>query len=406
MSGALWPLGAAPLALLLLALGGLLWPLLRDDGPAQDPRALRELYRSKRRELEREALDEAQRQQALDELALALLQDLDAAPPPTARPDRPWQRRLPAALLSVVLPVAAVALYLQAGDPRAAVALAQAKPAVHAGAGDSVEAAVARLAERLRANPDDLEGWLVLARSQETMAHFDAAARSYREAVAAAARLQAPHDIRAQLQAQLADALASARQGDLDGPAQAAIDAALALDADQPKALALAAAAALRRGDADGARRHWQRLLGLLTPGSEMALRVESDLQRLAAGSAPTPSAAASAIRARVTVDPAQAGRVPPRATVFVIVRPVGQRQPVAVLRLSAAELPVDALIDDRHAMSPDRPPSRAGAVEVQARLSPSGQALAQAEDWLSPARPARPGGVAVPLTLTPPMRQ
>lgn len=399
MSGAVWPLGAIALALLLLALGGLLWPLLRDDAPVDAQRGLRELYRSKRREIEQQALDEAERRQALDELALACLQDLDGLPPPAVRQDGPWQRRLPAALLSVLLPVAAVALYLQAGDPRAAAALAQATPPVHAGAGDSVEAAVTRLQERLRADPDDLEGWLVLARSLETLERFDAAAAAYREAIATAARQQAPDDIRARLQAQLADALGSARQGDLGGPAQAAIDAALALDADQPKALALAAAAALRRGDADGARRHWQRLLGLLTPGSEMALRVESDLQRLAAGNAPAPAA----IRVHVAVDAALAGRVPPQATVFVIVRPVGQRQPVAVLRLRAADLPVEAVVDDRHAMSPDRPPSRAGAVTVQARLSPSGQALARPEDWLSPARPARPGGAAVPLTLGPP---
>lgn len=398
MSGPLWPLGVAALALLLLALGGLLWPLLRDDGPADDPHALRELYRSKRREIEGEALDEAQRQQALDELALALLRDLDGAQPPAARPDRPWQRRLPAALLSVALPVAAVALYLQAGDPQAALALAQATPPVHAGAGDSVEAAVDRLVERLRADPDDLEGWLVLARSQETMERYDDAAASYRQAIAAATRLQAPDDLQARLHAQLADALASARQGNLDGPAQAAIDTALSLDARQPKALALAAAAALRRGDADTARRHWQRLLALLPPGSEMALRVESDLQRLATDGAPAPAA----IRTHVALSAGLAGRVPPRATVFVVVRSVGQRQPVAVLRVRAADLPLDAVIDDRHAMSPDRPLSRAGAVTVQARLSPSGQALPQPEDWFSPAVAAPPGGLAVVLTIGP----
>ena len=82
----------------------------------------------------------------------------------------------------------------------------------------------------------------------------------------------------------LADALGSAQGGDLSGPAQAAIDAALALDPDQPKALALGGAAAARRGDQVTARRHWTRLLGLLEPGSEMAQRVTDDLARLAGG--------------------------------------------------------------------------------------------------------------------------
>jgi cytochrome c-type biogenesis protein CcmH len=401
MTSSLWPLWAAALALLLVALAGLLWPLLREPRtlPADAPQRLRELYRRKRAELAHEALSPAEHQQALDELQLGLLQDLDAAQPAPELRDRPWQTRLPAALLSIALPVAALALYLQAGDPRAVAELATASAATHEGA-DQVETAVARLTERLRANPDDLQGWLVLARSQETMERFDDAAQSYRQAIAAATRQQAPADIVARLQADLADTLGSARQGDLGGPAQTAIAAALALDANQPKALALAGAAALRRGDIDGTRAHWQRLLGLLEPGSDMALRVESDLQRL---SAPR---AAAALGARITLDAALAGRVPPQATVFVVVRPAGERMPAAVLRLRASELPADVVIDDRHAMSPDRPLSRFNALTVQARLSATGQALAQPGDWLSAALPARPGQQGLLLKITPPAAQ
>ncbi len=396
MTSTLWPLWAVSISLLLLALGGLLWPLLREprDAPADARDRLRELYRRKREELAQEALPPAEHQQALDELQLGFLQELEAtSPAPTLR-DSPWQTRLPAALLSVALPVAALALYLHAGDPRAVAELAMASAATHEGSGNQVETAVARLTERLRANPDDLEGWLVLARSQETMERFGDAAQSYRQAIAAATRQQAPADIVARLQADLADALGSAHDGDLGGPAQAAIKAALALDANQPKALALAGAAALRSGDIDTARRHWQRLLALLPPGSDMALRVESDLQRLSA-----PGAAAS-LSARVSIDATLADRIPPQATVFVVVRPAGERMPAAVVRLRAGDLPADIVIDDRHAMSPDRPLSRFSAVTVQARISPSGQALAQPGDWFSDTLHARPGQQGLALIV------
>ena len=56
---------------------------------------------------------------------------------------------------------------------------------------------------------------------------------------------------------------------------------ALRLNAQQPKALALAGSAALQAGDLRAAQRHWQTLLALLEPGSDIALRVQDDLLKL-----------------------------------------------------------------------------------------------------------------------------
>jgi cytochrome c-type biogenesis protein CcmH len=76
---------------------------------------------------------------------------------------------------------------------------------------------------------------------------------------------------------------------------QAAIDAALALDPDHPKALALAGMAAYRQGDHALARRRWEHLHALLPPDSEAASRVEADLARLdATQSVPAPPAKAA----------------------------------------------------------------------------------------------------------------
>jgi cytochrome c-type biogenesis protein CcmH len=285
----IWTLWGTALALLLVALAGLLWPLLREtiaqpEGRADIEARLRSLYRAQRDELDRQALPPADHQQAVDELQRRLLDDIDraAATPPARATDGAWHKRVPAAVLSVLLPLAALGLYLQVGDPRAAATLAQGQPDTHAGKGIDADAMVARLAERLQQAPDDLEGWMVLARSREVQEDFPAAAQAYQRAAELAARQQAPVELQARLLADLADALASAHGGALDGPVQAALDAALALHPDQPKALALAGTAAARRGDRDAARRHWQRLLPLLEPDSDIALRLQSDLAGLA----------------------------------------------------------------------------------------------------------------------------
>jgi len=389
MTATYWPLWAAAVSLLLIALGGLLWPLLSEPSrlARDDLHQLRALYRSKRDDLMLDAMPPGERQQVLDELQLGLLQEIDRVEP-TSLLRSAWLTRVPAALLSVVLPMAALTLYLHVGDPRAVNELAIDSTGAHGGAHNQVDAAVERLAERLRVDPDDVQGWLILARSQETMERFADAAESYRQAIANATEQHAPDELLARLHADLADALASAHQGDFGGPAKMAIDAALNLDANQPKALALAGAAALRDGDTDGARRSWQRLLAILPAGSELSLRVESDLQRLSVATAH----GAAGVKAHVSIDAALADRIPPQATVFVIVRPIGERMPAAVLRMRAADLPAQVVIDDRHAMSPERPLSKLDAFTIQARVSTSGLAKEQPEDWISETMSARKG--------------
>lgn len=407
----LWTLWAAALGLLLLALGGLLWPLLREaarPGPADDggQDRLRRLYRAQRDELEREhqrqALSAEDRSQAIDELERRLIEDMDAAAAgPVARLDGPWQRRVPAAVLSVLLPLGALALYLQVGDPGAAAALASGQTGTHAGEGADVEAMVARLDERLRQHPDDLEGWVVLARSREVMEQFDAAVPAYRRAVDLARQQQAPAAIQGRLHADLADAMASAQGGTMDGPVQAMLRAALALDPDQPKALALAGTAALQRGDLDQARQHWQRLIGLLEPGSDIALRVQNDLDRLAGGALSSRAAKVAGLAGDIRLDPALKDRVQPGDTVFIVVRsPETGRVPVAVLRLDAASLPARFTLDDSNAMSPELPLSRFDQLSIEARISRTGTAQRQAGQPLSAPQSVRKGSAGLAIVI------
>ena len=406
---ALWPLWASALALLLLVLGGLLWPLLRESAqPANEPDArerLRRLYRQQRQELEREhqsqSISASDYAQAVEELERRLLADMDAAAQaPTASLTGAWRRNIPAALLSLILPLGAVVLYLQVGDPRAAATVALGSPDTHANTGVDVEAMVGRLEERLKQKPDDLEGWIVLARSREVLEEFDAASAAYQRAIELGKQQQLPAAFQARLYADMADALASARGGALDKPVQEVLKAALKLDPDQPKALALAGMAALRDGDRAAARRHWQRLLGLLEPDSDMALRVQNDLARID-GNTQAPTKQVAGLAGTVRLDPALQDRVQPGDTVFIVARAAETgRMPVAVLKLKASQLPAKFTLDDSNAMSPDMPLSRFDELSVEARISRSGTAQRQPGQPVSLPLTARRGSASLSLLI------
>lgn len=280
----LW-LGA--LALVLLCLAVLLPSLLRDAAQpvTGSDDALRALYQAQLQELAREHragnLDAADLAQAEDELQRRLLQELAQRAQPRAWRQRPWLPRASALVLAVLLPVAAWGLYVQVGDPQAAARLAQADAVGHSAGQAQVEAMVAGLAQRLQAQPDNLPGWVMLARSYETLERYADAVRAYQSALRTLQAQEMEAQDQARLWADLADAQASAHEGRLDGEAAVSIAQALRLNAQQPKALALAGSAGLQAGDLRAAQQHWQTLLALLEPGSAIALRVQDDLLKL-----------------------------------------------------------------------------------------------------------------------------
>lgn len=400
------------LALLLATLFCLVPPLLRrppgsDDAPGFPPddasdAGVRAFYLAQRDQLRRDLNDGALTPQAHaradEELQRELLQDLALRSGHGAR--RGGQRAgiAAACLLTVAVPVAAVLLYGQLGNPRAAamLALPQAAEPHAAQAGSDMALAINALAQRLRAAPDDVDGWYMLARSYETLGRYNDAVAAYQQVLRRVPGQPA-------VLADLADALLSARQGRPDADSIAAVAQALEAEPDQPKALALAGMMALRRGDAAEALTHWERLQSLLPPDSEAARQIQTNISQARAmasapgapGSPPAtlPSATPAATAATTPAAPARIsgqarvaealrGQVRPADTVFILARPVdGPRMPVAILRMRVADLPRAFVLDDSTAMSPDATLSKAGTVRVEIRVSPSGNAAAQPGD-------------------------
>ena len=321
-----------------------------------------------------------------------------AAPviPPDARPSG----RLLAGLGAFAL-VFAAAGYAWLGNP-AALAVApgvQASAKAVEGGGDisraQFEAMAERLAERLKAKPDDAEGWSMLGRSYSVLEMFPQALTAFQRVIALR-----PDD--AQGYVDYADALGMTQGRKLAGEPEKLIARALQLDPDNVKALSLSGTLALDRGDAAGAARLWALALQKTEPGSEMAQRLQGAIddarQRAGGLAAPAlagaqgqaaapaaraaPADAAGSVQVRISLAPALAAKVSPDDTVFIFARALqGGKAPLAIQRRQVKDLPLQLTLDDSMAMSPALRLSSVSQVIVGARVSKSGNAMPQPGD-------------------------
>ena len=84
-------------------------------------------------------------------------------------------------MLAVLIPLASVLTYLQLGNPEAAAPGAATAPADrHSVTPEQIQKMVTALGERLRAQPDDAEGWLMLGRSYTALSRYRDAATAFR----------------------------------------------------------------------------------------------------------------------------------------------------------------------------------------------------------------------------------
>jgi cytochrome c-type biogenesis protein CcmH len=217
---------------------------------------------------------------------------------------------------------------------------------------------VERLALRLAQNPDDAEGWAMLARSYNVLGRYQDASLAYGKAVA-----RIPGN--ASLLADYADALAMARGRRLQGEPEALIQRALAANPKHIKSLALAGSVAFEKRDYAGALSYWERITQLVPPDSDVARSIGGSIKeaRTLAGAPAAPVMAAASqpaadaargVSGIVQLAPALAGKVAPDDTVFIFARAAeGPRMPLAVLRKKASELPITFTLDDSLAMTP-----------------------------------------------------
>jgi cytochrome c-type biogenesis protein CcmH len=328
--------------------------------------------------------------------------------------------------LGVALPVLAVSLYLWLGNPAGIdPAVAKAQDPAHPLTEVQIAGMVSGLAQRLKSNPDDAEGWSMLARSYSAMNRFEEAAQAYSHLVKLI-----PND--ADMLADYADTLAMARGKSLAGEPEQLVARALAADPRNIKALALAGSAAFERRDYHGAIDQWTKVMGLVPADSDMARNMASGIreaqsmtgespaggaqplpnagtqpaQAVALPNAPAATVAAEAnagngvtsaaggaeVAGTVTLDPALKGKVADSDTVFIFARAAnGPRFPLAVLRKQVKDLPVRFVLDDSMSMVPNAKLSNFPAVVVGARISKTGNATGGPGDLEGMTEPVKP---------------
>lgn len=191
-----------------------------------------------------------------------------------AEPDAPRPWRLSLAIV-LGLPLAGAAGYLWRGHPEALQPLVRPDAAEMMREGatpERIRRLATGLAERLRREPHDAQGWLMLARSYTALGRYRDAVTAYRRA----AELLPGN---AGVLADQADVLAAAQGRRLAGEPARLVQQALHSDPRHPKALALAGSAAFEAHDYAAARGYWQRALAALPPGAPLAHSVAGSLQ-------------------------------------------------------------------------------------------------------------------------------
>jgi cytochrome c-type biogenesis protein CcmH len=321
--------------LTLVALALVLTPLLRERFMAG--RRLSDLRRELRELNEANSaggLQPAQYAAQRAALGEALLVHLDSRPKRMAAP-------IYAALaLAIVVPLGAFGVYHWVGAPQgvtgpAAVAGGHAStpedpggavgapvPADH---GADMQASIARLADKLRQHPDDAQGWALLARTYKATQHYPEAREAFKHALEAA-------------------------------PGDAGLEREYAA-AETPNA------------DSADSRAEPQQC-----PASDNAAECAEP---------PVAPGDSTRIVVKVSLDPRLKAKVLPGDTLFVFAKAAdGPPMPLAIARLTAAQLPTSVTLTDAMSMMPNMTLSKFPQVVLGARISKSGNAVAQSGDF------------------------
>jgi cytochrome c-type biogenesis protein CcmH len=266
--------------------------------------------------------------------------------------------------------------------------------------------AVASLKARLAENPDDLEGWKMLGRTQSAMRDFAGAVEAIERAV------ELENGQNADTLVNLAIGLVNRDGGPLEGGRPVALlDNALKLDPNNQPALFYVGMAAANRGDTDTAATLWERLLGLGPPQDVRSI-LEQNIAAWRGEEPPAPALAPApvvneeipddaVVAARVSLSNEALAAMPADANVFIIARdPAVPTPPIAVTRRRLSELPATISLSDAQSMVEGRNLSAFAEIELLARVSLSGGPAAQSGDWFGSllVRPAE--SAAVNLTI------
>lgn len=375
-------------AMLAAALALLLVPLLR-NGSTRNP-ALEAKRKLKLLDQARDEglLGDAEYDEKRAALGRLVLESIDR---PTPRSRTAFGTALGLALL---LPATAIVMYRLVGEPTALDPSALLAPEDH---GQNMDAAIGKLADKLKQNPDDAEGWALLGRAYEATGHFAEARDALKRA-----RAIAPND--ADINVAYAEALALTDDSRrIQGEPLAIIEQVLKSDPDHQRALWLRGISEYQAKKFDTAIATWTHLATLLPKDSSVARSVQQEIARAQATrdgreipddnevSAANPATdqpkqsvteAGPTITVKVSLAPKLKDKLAASDVLFVFAKAAnGPPMPLAIQRTTADKLPVTVTLTDGMGMMPTMKLSQFPQVIIGARISKSGNAIAQTGD-------------------------
>jgi len=387
----------------LVALALLLWPLLRQPGSTSANAQATDLQRRMNTLKQARAdglVDADDFESRRKDLSAQLLKLVDE---PTQLASRSKAAKITAIALAVAVPPIALWLYTLVGEPRALSFTADARPP-SATSSDPAAAQAPDLADaaeqlrlRMEADPEDTEGWLLLARTYRELANFAGARDAYKRVLD-----ERPDDN--DVTVEYAESLGlSSNPRSLLGEPVRLLDKVLASDPTHQRALWLSGFARTQSGEYQQALDLWEPLLAMMTdPQARDALSGQINVARAQLGmdplpetsaapmaasappaSAPAPVAgAAGAIEIQISLDPAVAGQASPDDVLFVFAKAeAGPPMPLAVQRMRVSDLPATIQLDDSMSMVEGMVLSSFPRIQVEARVSKAGTATPQPGD-------------------------
>jgi cytochrome c-type biogenesis protein CcmH len=249
-----------------------------------------------------------------------------------------------------------------------------------------MQEALTELRAHLQQQPNDLQGWMLLAQTSSMLRQPADARDAYDHAL----KLD-PNNAEAMIGWAENDSMA--RDDHLiEGRAQELLKRAVQLHPDSQRGLWLLGISNFQRGEYREAVATWRLLQPQLEPGSPVAKAVAEQIgvADARAGDAPAGSASGAAapapqgtsLQVQVALAPALKDKLAPGDALFVYARAEsGPLMPLAVAKLDPARLPATVTLSDAMAMTPAFKLSSVQRVFVGARISRSGQPVAQPGD-------------------------
>ncbi len=328
-------------------------------------------------DLENGVLTQAQYEPLKNELMLNLHRDLKQSE--TLIVDEKKGRWL-AIPLAVFVPLLALAIYSVKGDLRAFDDVTLQTQMKEKPTSADINAMVEKLAQKMKENPSDSEGWIMLARSYKVMKRYPEAVEALRKGLALTGE-------QPEILLQLADVIAMKNGGSLLGEPAELVAKALDIDANNDMGLWLYGLANAEDGKFNEAIGFWQKLQTHYQPDDDDFKEVQKLINQAKEALGETVVSTVEnkvvannkGIHLIVSLDEKFKTAANPEDFVFIYAQPAqGGKMPLAVVKKQVKDLPLDVTLDDSMAMMPAMTISSVEKVQVSARISHSGNAIAQ----------------------------